>query len=229
MLRTGSFADVKDTLTVFDLSDVDQEPARWAVLSLRSAATCLEAPPAHAQAFIGFKDGTVNCFDVATAKVSPYLIPNLWQQQEDLLRRSGMSTSPKHRIPMCVDIKSHPRDLNYVLIAYDMGVVLWNWHKKTVERTFDLLLPPGAVGGSDEQDPDLFTDRRPGVTCLAWRADGLVFCVGHEDGCLSFWDVSDGDKPIQVRTMDRTDVNGERDPWICLKRPLCHPDLAGFM
>lgn len=112
---------------------------------------------------------------------------------------------------MVVDIKSHPRDLNYILVAYDGGVALWNFSKKAVERTYDLLLPPGAVGGSDEQDPNLFSDRRPNVTCLAWRPDALVFCVGHEDGCLSFWDVQDGDKPLQVRTMDRTDVNSASD------------------
>lgn len=203
---------MKNTLIVFDLSDVSpttNEPNRWAVLSLRSEATCLECPAGHAHAFIGFKDGTVNCFDLLTAKMSPYLIPNVWQQHLEVLRRSGMSDAPKRYVPMCTDIKSHPRDLNHILLGYEGGVVLWDWSNKRAAATYDLLLPPGAVGGSDEHDPNLFSDRRPSVTCLSWRPDGLVFCAGHDDGCLSFWDVDDGDKPIQVRTMDRPDVNSE--------------------
>lgn len=47
----------------------------------------------------------------------------------------------------------------------------------------------------------------PPVTSIAWRPDGLVFAVGHEDGCIAIWSVDDPDKPLMVRTIEREDVN----------------------
>lgn len=62
--------DAKDTLLIYDLAAVGvnptthvQEPQRHAVHSLRSVATCLEVSAVHAHAFIGFRDGTVDCYD----------------------------------------------------------------------------------------------------------------------------------------------------------------------
>ena len=53
----------------------------------------------------------------------------------------------------------------------------------------------------------IWTERRPNVTCLAWRPDGLAFAVGHEDGCISIWAFADPDRPLMVRTISQEDVN----------------------
>lgn len=110
------------------------------------------------------------------------------------------------------------------------GIGLWDIKAQSLVRTYELVILPGAPGGGTTSDELTFSERRPGVTCLAWRADGkfrsqgldgsadaltdllmvcegLMFAAGHEDGCISFWATEDGDKPIMVRTLDKTDVN----------------------
>jgi syntaxin-binding protein 5 len=53
----------------------------------------------------------------------------------------------------------------------------------------------------------IWTERNPAVTCVVWRPDGLVFGVGHEDGCISIWSLEEPDKPLMVRTLTKEDVN----------------------
>ena len=45
------------------------------------------------------------------------------------------------------------------------------------------------------------------MTCVTFRPDGLVFAVGHEDGCISIWSLEEPDKPLMVRTLTKEDVN----------------------
>lgn len=77
---------------------------------------------------------------------------------------------------------------------------------KQSERTWEFVLPPGAPGGGNDTEATLFAERRPAVTCLAWRPDGLLFVAGHEDGTISFAAMDD-DNPVMLRTIERTDVN----------------------
>lgn len=49
-------------------------------------------------------------------------------------------------------------------------------------------------------------ERRLRVSCLAWRPDGQMFAVGHDDGCISFCAVNE-EYPIAVRTIEREDVS----------------------
>lgn len=144
------------------------------MLSLRSKVTCLEASASHSFLFLGMADGTCDIFDIDRGVLSREArIPNLWLAQEELLRRSGVPDAPSRRhIPICTDIKSHPTDLNLLLIAYEGGVSLWNLATQTCERNFDFVVPPGAPGGGNDADEALFMERRPPVTCLAWRPDG---------------------------------------------------------
>ncbi|GAA5898928.1 uncharacterized protein JCM6883_003474 [Sporobolomyces salmoneus] len=201
--------DAKDTLYVFDLNRIDKNrPHRDSMLSLRSKVTCLEASASHAFLFLGLADGTIDIFDIDRGVLSREVrIPNLWLAQEELLRRSGVPDAPSRRhIPICTDLKSHPTDLNLLLIAYEGGVSLWNLATQTCERNFDFVVPPGAPGGGNDADEALFMERRPPVTCLAWRPDGLIFAAGHEDGTISFASAQD-ETPISMRTLERADVN----------------------
>ena len=51
------------------------------------------------------------------------------------------------------------------------------------------------------------TYRRPPVTSMSIHSAGHFFAVGYEDGCIAFWAVEDEDQPLQVRTLDDSDVN----------------------
>ncbi|GAA5976856.1 hypothetical protein JCM10908_005652 [Rhodotorula pacifica] len=212
--RSGSgflcAVDAKDTLYVFDLQRLDSHgrPTRDSSTSLRTNVTCIEASASHAFLLIGGKDGTVDVYDLDRGIIAPHArIPNLWLAQEELLRRSGVPDAPSRRhIPVCTDVKTHPLNLNLVLIAYEGGVSLWNLATKESERTWEFVLPPGAPGGGNDTEETLFAERRPAVTCLAWRPDGLLFVAGHEDGTISFAAMDD-DNPVMLRTIERADVN----------------------
>ncbi|GAA5869181.1 hypothetical protein JCM16303_000383 [Sporobolomyces ruberrimus] len=201
--------DAKETLYVFDLNRIDKNrPHRDSMLSLRAKVTCLEASASHSFLFLGLSDGTVDIFDIDRGVLAREArIPNLWLAQEELLRRSGVPDAPSRRhIPICTDLKSHPTDLNLLLIAYEGGVSLWNLATQTCERNFDFVVPPGAPGGGNDVEEALFMERRPPVTCLAWRPDGLLFAAGHEDGTISFAAAQD-ETPVAMRTLERADVN----------------------
>jgi WD40 repeat protein len=119
-----------------------------------------------------------------------------------------MPNAPSRRhIPFCIEVKMHPTNLNLILIGYEGGVVLWNFKDRRIEKAFELCFPPGAPGGSSNKGDALFSERRPQVTCLAWRPDGLLFAVGYDDGSLAFWSIEDEDRPIAVRTFDKDDVH----------------------
>lgn len=169
--------DAKETLYVFDLNRLDKNrPHRDAMLSLRSKVTCLETSASHSFLFLGLADGTVDIFDIDRGVLSREVrIPNLWLAQEELLRRSGVPDAPSRRhIPICTDLKTHPFDLNLLLIAYEGGVSLWNLATQTCERNFEFVVPPGAPGGGNDAEEALFMERRPPVTCLAWCPNGTL-------------------------------------------------------
>lgn len=111
-----------------------------------------------------------------------------------------------------------------MLVGYEGGVVAWDFRQAAVVKTFEMTLPPGAPGGGTYDDAgvsdssrshkspkligqSLWTERTPTVTSMTWRADGLVFVVGHSDGCMTFWAYADSDKPLMVRTITHEDVN----------------------
>ncbi len=192
------------------------------------------------------RDGTIDCYDLSRGLVSPYRIPNLWWEEEEILRKSGVPDAPSRRhVPVVVQISTHPKQLHQLLIAYEGGIVLLDLKTKTVLHTYQLRLLPGApgagppAGGGPGGDPMamIWTERSSPVTCIAWRPDGEVFAAGHEDGCLSFWHVKDDGKPLLVRTMDRIDVDKPQmmDPsssaysaWADQKEPIFKLAWSGF-
>lgn len=93
------------------------------------------------------------------------------------------------------------------MIGHEGGISLYDLKKQSVLRSFELVIPPGAIGSTQSSNSStIFEERRPGVTCLCFRPDGEMFVSGHLDGCLAFWSLDDGDMPIMVRTLERDDV-----------------------
>lgn len=77
------------------------------------AQTALTAPPAlaHLQLPVTMKDGTTAFLDLErNAHLAPYRIPNVWAQQEDRLRRSGMEVPSRGRpcVPPSLPFSSPP-------------------------------------------------------------------------------------------------------------------------
>ncbi|KAK9900591.1 hypothetical protein P389DRAFT_192855 [Cystobasidium minutum MCA 4210] len=202
--------DAKETLHLFDYADLDArgEPKRLLSHSMRSRVNCIENTPSLSHIFIACQDGCVDTFDVERGTISPYRIKNLWIEQDELLRRSGVPNAPsKKRIPACVEAKSHPLDPNQILIAYEGGIVLYDITQRHNIRTYEYIVLPGAPGGHDDQTEGAFLERRPMCTCLAWRADGRMFAAGYDDGSFALWSIEDGDKPVMARTISKEDVN----------------------
>lgn len=183
-------------------------PMRIGAHTVRNSILCAEVSPLHNHLFLGLRDGTIDAYDLERLSPSPYRVPNLWWEEEEILRKSGVPDAPNRRhVPLIIDIKTHPKDINQLLLAYEGGVVLLDVTKRTILRSFQLRHLPGAPG-SCVGNPDLvWTERAAPATCVAWRPDGLVFACGHEDGCISFWHIEDDEKPITVRTIERTDVD----------------------
>lgn len=183
-------------------------PMRIAAHTARNGVICVEVSPLHDHLFLGLRDGTIDAFDLDRLCPSPYRIPNLWWEEEEILRKSGVPDAPSRRhVPLIIDIKTHPKDINQLLLAYEGGVLLFDAKEKIVMKTFQLRHLPGAMG-SAVGNPDLiWTERASPATCIAWRPDGLIFACGHEDGCISFWDLEDDSKPVMVRTLEFIDVD----------------------
>lgn len=200
-------------------------PQRVGMHTVRNKVICIEVSSAHSHMFLGLRDGTVDTFDLERMCPSPYRVPNLWWEEEEILRKSGVPDAPSRRhVPLIIDIKTHPKDINHLLLAYEGGAILLDIRERAVLKTFQLRLLPGALGSGGNPE-SVWTERAPPATCIAWRPDAEVFAMGHEDGCVSFWSIRDDDKPIMVRTLTSLDVEKPvTDPALMdIQRPLIEP------
>ncbi|KAF9573702.1 hypothetical protein EC968_008218 [Mortierella alpina] len=182
--------DAKNAITIFDLI----KKQRLFVRNARNIVTCMELLSGSNWLFHGLRDGTVDVFDVYRGQAVPYRIPNI------------IPEGPKHSL--VVSIKTHPKDNNQLLIAYNTGIALWNLKTKSVIHSYIYEIPPGAMGGlvASEGMFGVNESRYPYVTVIAWRPDGLGFVSGYDDGCFVFWDVRQ-ERPILARTIHEVQVN----------------------
>ncbi|KAI0275129.1 hypothetical protein BC834DRAFT_965566 [Gloeopeniophorella convolvens] len=197
--------DENDKLYLWDITPHGQIKLE-ASIRLERPVTCLTLSPSHTHAFLGLEHGEIKTYDLLCRRISTYAIPNAWEIYEKELISSGMlvDTEGTSRVP--VDVIVHPRDLNFVFIAYGGGVVLFDLKGQKTVKTYELLIPAGAPGGSGYTDPDLLKHRRPGVSSLSIHPAGHFFAVGHIDGSIAFWAVEDDEQPLMVRTLDDIDV-----------------------
>ncbi|BEI88387.1 uncharacterized protein CcaverHIS019_0111050 [Cutaneotrichosporon cavernicola] len=210
--------DESNTLHSFALNNIVEStnpnvspplPKKEASYPLFGEITAIEQPlPSYTHMLLAMRDGVTLAWDLRQATLSKFQIPNLWAMYEERLVRSGVPD--RHKTiggPQATCTAINPRDLNILLIGYEGGVVAYDFQKGETAKTFELTLPPGAPGGGSYHDDALWSERRPAVTSITWRPDGLVFAVGHADGCIAFWAYADADKPFMVRTLTHEDVH----------------------
>ncbi|KAI0003744.1 lethal giant larvae like, C-terminal-domain-containing protein [Russula compacta] len=194
-----------DKLHLWDLTAHGQIKLEASV-RLDRPVTCLALSPSHSHAFIGLESGEIKTYDMLCRRISTYVIANAWEAYEKDLIASGMlvDTHGTSRIP--VDVVPHPRNLDFIFVVYGGGIVFFDLKEQKTLRTYELLIPAGAPGGSGYTDPDLLKHRRPYVSSLSIHPAGHFFAVGHVDGSIAFWAVEDDEQPLMVRTLDEVDV-----------------------
>lgn len=216
--------DEKDNLSIYDLSRKDPHasavhslprsgstpdvPLRVGIHSARNTVLCAEVTSGHSHLFLGLADGTVEVYDLERFCSAPYRIPNLWWNEEEILRRSNVPNAPSRlHIPLIIDIQTHPRDLNILLLCYEGGAILFSLRDSSALRTYQLRLLPGAPGPcADDPLEVIWSERLCSATSVAWHPEGEMFAMGHENGAISFWRIKDEDKPVMVRTLDNVDI-----------------------
>ncbi|KZT08686.1 uncharacterized protein LAESUDRAFT_676040 [Laetiporus sulphureus 93-53] len=200
--------DNRDRLHIWDLSALGR-PKLQRIVNFSHPVNCIAASPSHAQILVALANGQIKTYDLLCLRMSPYTIPsNLWQQYEDTVHASGMPAIPAPASDMIVDIAVHPRNLNLLFIAFGGGVILSDLTQRNTVRAYELILPPGAPGGSGYNAPDILLPRRPSVTTLAVHPSGHILAIGYADGSLAFWALEDEDRPLLVRTVDNEEDVG---------------------
>ncbi|KAK7465475.1 Lethal(2) giant larvae sro7 [Stygiomarasmius scandens] len=183
--------DARNQLHLWDLSHFGRP--KYLVSAKFEQANSLTISPSHCHAFISLQSGEIRTYDLACLRKSPYTMPNLWTLYADKMAASGL-----------------PEASSPTLFHWQEEFFFFTNIKKTARatvRVFELVLPPGAPGGSGYGAPDILTQRRPEVTCMAIHPAGHFFAVGYADGSIAFWAIEDEDQPILVRTLDHIDVN----------------------
>ncbi|THV07456.1 WD40 containing snare-dependent exocytosis protein [Dendrothele bispora CBS 962.96] len=197
--------DVKNQLHIWDLSHFGRP--KYLVSAKYDQANSLTISPSHAHAFICLQSGEIRTYDLACLRKSPFTMPNMWALYAEKMAASGLSEASNPTSRIAFETVVHPRDLNLLFIVYGGGIVLSDLTARNTLRVFELVLPPGAPGGFGYGAPDILTQRRPEVTCMAIHPSGHLFAVGHADGSIAFWAVEDEDQPVSVRTLDDIDVH----------------------
>ena len=223
--------DEKDNLNVYDLSRRDPHaaamhgarraapgqtqmtnsdaPMRIGIHSARNVVLCAEVTSIHSMLFLGLTDGSVEAYDLERFCGTQYRIPNLWWNEEEILRRSQVPNAPSRlHTPLIIDIQTHPRDPGILLLCYEGGAVIYSIRQSTAIHVFQLRLLPGAPGPVPSAPlEEVWSERLCPATAISWSPCGTMFVMGHENGALSFWHIAEEDKPLMVRTLDDIDID----------------------
>ncbi|KAF6766707.1 lethal giant larvae like, C-terminal-domain-containing protein [Ephemerocybe angulata] len=199
--------DVNNQLHVWDLSTFGNPEYRAS--ARYDPVNSIHIPSSSCHVFLALQSGEVKTYDLVCRRRSQYTIPNLWKLYQKSMRASGVPAMVEQSSAFdpCIDQVIHPRDMNQIFLAYAGGVILSNITDRSTVRAFELILPPGAPGGSSYGAEDILTHRQPFVTCISVHPSGHFFAVGHVDGSIAFWAVEDDSAPLTVFTFDEDNVH----------------------
>ncbi|KAI0673986.1 lethal giant larvae like, C-terminal-domain-containing protein [Trametes maxima] len=193
--------DEHDRLRVWDLGSPGK-PKLQRITGFGQPVNAIVTSPSHTHAFVALADGEIKTYDLLCSRISPYAIPNQWRLYDKKSLASGLSISGAPGSDVIIDMAIHPRDLNLLFVAYEGGVLVSDLKEQNTVRAFELILPPGAPGGSGFHAKDLLLPRRLQATALALHPSGHLLAVGYADGTIGFWSLEDEDKPLALRTLD---------------------------
>ncbi|KAF9225537.1 hypothetical protein BS17DRAFT_778739 [Gyrodon lividus] len=198
--------DERNQLHIWDLTQVG-DPYLQKTVIFECAISAISLSPSHTHLFIAFQTGEIRAYDLLCLRESPYIIPSLWRSHCQRMSRAGMEILTTPASEILVDIVPHPRDLNLMLVVFGGGVVQCDLATRDIICTYEFVIPAGASGGGGSESQEILTDRRPLATSVAFHPAGHFFAVGYMDGCIAFWAIGDGDRPLLVMTLEDTDVN----------------------
>lgn len=207
MFNSLSLEDINSQLHVWDLTTFGAP--EYLTSARFDHVNSIQCPPSSSHVLLGLESGEIKTYDLACLRRSQYAVPNLWRLYQATLRERGVPTFVRQMSlsQPCIDQVLHPRDMNQIFVAYSDGVILSIMTDKSTVRAYELVLPPGAPGGSNYGGDDILTYRRPPVTCLSIHPCGHFFAVGHADGSIAFWAVEDDTAPLTVFTFDEDNVH----------------------
>ncbi|KAI0828996.1 lethal giant larvae like, C-terminal-domain-containing protein [Trametes gibbosa] len=193
--------DDHNRLHVWDLTVLGR-PILQRITGFGRPVHAMITSPSHTHAFIAFGDGEIKTYDLGCLCISPYSMPNQWRLYENKSFANQLSIADAAGSDVIIDIAIHPRDLNLLFVVYEAGVLVSDLKEQNTVRAFELILSPGAPGGSGFHAKDVLLPRRSQATALAIHPSGHLLAVGYADGTIGFWALEDEDKPLALRTID---------------------------
>ncbi|KAG5518344.1 hypothetical protein PMAC_003141 [Pneumocystis sp. 'macacae'] len=195
--------DSRNNLYSWSIDTTSMTPS--ATYSIRGYVTCVETDPCIDWLYIGFKDGTIDVWDIDRECISPYKIPNLYTTRHEKWRKMNYDYAPpKSCLSPIVSIRIHPRDVGTVLIGYPDGVVLYSIKKNAPILFFELEIPQ-RIYEADSMGKIVIS--RPRLTGFSWAPHGYHFVASYQNGCFAFWSTKSNQRPLQVRTLDEVEID----------------------
>ncbi|RPA84584.1 hypothetical protein BJ508DRAFT_236147 [Ascobolus immersus RN42] len=162
------------------LSGGAKRPKLWCSYSPPGKVTAIEVDPVLDYCFLGLESGEVVAYDLTRERFC-----ERWRMLNPFADRVM-----KSKLPKAESVKLHPRNMDLLLVAYELGVVVWSFQKgKVVECEYELL--PGAQGG-DVGVEGVRERRKPRCQKALWSPSGQFICAVYEDGSIVFFRGSDG-------------------------------------
>lgn len=103
-----------------------------------------------------------------------------------------------------------------LLITYADGACLYSLKEGKSKRYFECVIP------ADGNQPA----RKPALTCATFSPNGEFVLIGCVDGTFAFFDYTDGDMPLQVRTLGESDINLPRQHFARDEAELYHDPIS---
>ncbi|KTW31251.1 uncharacterized protein T551_01323 [Pneumocystis jirovecii RU7] len=175
------------------------------IYSIRGYVTCVETDPCIDWLYIGLKDGTVDVWDIDRECISPYKIANLYTARHEKWREMNYNYAPsKSYLSPVICIRIHPRDVGTLLIGYPDGAVLYSIKKNAPVFFFELEIPQRIY---ETNSVGKVVVSRPKLTSFSWAPHGYHLVTSYQNGCFAFWSAKSDQRPLQVRTLDETEVD----------------------
>ncbi|KAJ5601655.1 hypothetical protein N7510_011189 [Penicillium lagena] len=181
--------DSKSEICIYSL----ETRRRLASYAPPGQATALVTDPSLDYAFIGLGNGEIIAYDLDREILTPFKIPNLWQER-----------NPRARLIPVVSLAFSTRDIGKILVGYPEGAVTFSFKQNIAQKYFIYEIPPGAVGGDPPMPSN--TVRRPRLIDALWHPNGIFVLTVHEDGSLVLWDSKDGRK-LHARTIETVNID----------------------